>query len=222
MSHEHLDNWIDQIDWFHGDEYIRVIEAIDRDEDAGKCVLPRPENVLIPFTWFSPQDTRVVIINDEPLLSADHVTGLPLSVSPDCNDIPEVTQNVLSELYLDTGMRSPHGCLNRWARQGVLMLNLSMTVRENESGSHWNIGWQGLTDSVVKWVNRNTKNTVFMLWGQPAQAKRIHINRHHKVINCNSPKPETAHKGFFGSRPFSQTNDYLVEHNNHPISWYVL
>lgn len=219
MSHDHLDNWINNIDWFHGDEYLRVVEGIEQDEDAGKMILPPPENILNPFTWFAPEDTRVVLLNDEPYTDPAYATGLPLSVSPECTEYPEVLQNVLGELNLDTGVFPEHGCLNDWAKQGVLMLNLSMSVREGESGSHWSLGWSGLIDDVVKWVSANTEDTVFLFWGKPAQGKRIHVHRSHKVINTNSPRSEVANKGFFGSRPFTRTNQFFADRERPLIDW---
>lgn len=219
MSDNHLDRWIDCIDWFHTDGYLEVIDALERDEDNGGCIVPAPENILHPFTWFEPEDTRVVILNEEPIADLDKATGLPLSVSPECPEIPNITQNILDELTLDIGGLHEHGCLNNWAKQGVLMLNLSMSVLDKQPGSHDSIGWSGLIDDVVKWINTNTDNRVFLLWGKKTHGKRVYVNKNHCVIPSSSPNAETVYRGFFGSRPFSKANRYFSNHELDIIDW---
>lgn len=215
----HLDHWLEQIEWFETPEYEQVLQFLDDEDADGQQVLPNPESMLNAFTWFPPEETKVVILGQDPYPTPGHAHGLAFSVQPDVVPLPRSLQNIYSELELDFGSVPDTGNLEGWAQQGVLLLNTALSVRAGDAGSHSDIGWMGLTNEVVKLVSRVTKNSVFILWGKKAEAKRIYVSRNHKILASPHPSPLSAHRGFFGSRPFTQTNEYLVQHDREPIDW---
>lgn len=168
-----------------------------------------------PFT-----DTKVVIIGQDPYHGPGQANGLAFSVSPGIM-IPPSLRNIFKEINSDIGAPIPNdGDLTRWARQGVLLLNATLTVREHQPRSHANIGWSEFTDAAVRAVNEHCENVVFMLWGSDAIRKgsMIDTNRH-LVLKAPHPSPLSASRGFFGCRHFSQANAYLIAHGKDPIVW---
>lgn len=168
-----------------------------------------------PFT-----DTKVVIIGQDPYHGPGQANGLAFSVSPGIM-IPPSLRNIFKEINSDIGAPIPNdGDLTRWARQGVLLLNATLTVREHQPRSHANIGWSEFTDAAVRAVNEHGENVVFMLWGSDAIRKgsMIDTNRH-LVLKAPHPSPLSASRGFFGCRHFSQANAYLIAHGKDPIVW---
>ena len=131
--------------------------------------------------------------------------------------------NIYQELHEDLGCFIPnHGCLEKWARQGVLLLNTVLTVRAHQANSHQGQGWEQFTDAVIEAVNAQDRPIVFILWGRPAQAKeRMLTNPNHLILKAPHPSPLSAFRGFFGSRPFSQTNNFLKSHGVQPIDWQI-
>lgn len=168
-----------------------------------------------PFT-----DTKVVIIGQDPYHGPGQANGLAFSVSPGIM-IPPSLRNIFKEINSDIGAPIPNdGDLTRWARQGVLLLNATLTVREHQPRSHANIGWSEFTDAAVRAVNEHGENVVFMLWGSDAIRKgsMIDTNRH-LVLKAPHPSPLSVSRGFFGCRHFSQANAYLIAHGKDPIVW---
>lgn len=168
-----------------------------------------------PFT-----DTKVVIIGQDPYHGPGQANGLAFSVSPGIM-IPPSLRNIFKEINSDIGAPIPaDGDLTRWARQGVLLLNATLTVKEHQPRSHANIGWNEFTDAAVRAVNEHGENVVFMLWGSDAIRKgsMIDTNRH-LVLKAPHPSPLSASRGFFGCRHFSQANAYLIAHGKDPIVW---
>lgn len=168
-----------------------------------------------PFT-----DTKVVIIGQDPYHGPGQANGLAFSVSPGIM-IPPSLRNIFKEINSDIGAPIPaDGDLTRWARQGVLLLNATLTVKEHQPRSHANIGWSEFTDAAVRAVNEHGENVVFMLWGSDAIRKgsMIDTNRH-LVLKAPHPSPLSASRGFFGCRHFSQANAYLIAHGKDPIVW---
>lgn len=165
-------------------------------------------------------DTKVVIIGQDPYHGPGQANGLSFSVNPGI-EIPPSLRNIFKEINADTGAPIPqNGDLTRWAQQGVLLLNATLTVREHQPRSHANLGWSEFTDAAVRAINEHGDGVVFMLWGADAIRKGGMINRsRHMVLTAPHPSPLSASRGFFGCRHFSQANAYLMQHGKTPINW---
>lgn len=180
-----------------------------------------PKELLFSALKLTPYErTRVVILGQDPYHGPGQAHGLSFSVMPGVR-IPPSLQNIYKELESDLGISAPnHGYLLHWAEQGVLMLNAVLTVREGQPNSHKGLGWERFTDAIMMKLNERDEPLVFILWGSYAQQKGAFIDRRrHKVIRSPHPSPLSAHRGFLGSRPFSQTNDFLLEQGLGPIDW---
>ncbi|MDE6022864.1 MAG: uracil-DNA glycosylase [Muribaculaceae bacterium] len=183
-------------------------------------VYPPASKIFSAFDNSPFSNTKVVIIGQDPYHGPGQANGLAFSVSPGIM-IPPSLRNIFKEINSDIGTPIPaDGDLTRWARQGVLLLNATLTVREHQPRSHANIGWGEFTDAAVKAVNEHGENVVFMLWGSDAIRKgsMIDTNRH-LVLKAPHPSPLSASRGFFGCRHFSQANAYLSAHGKKPIVW---
>ncbi|AIQ13721.1 uracil-DNA glycosylase [Paenibacillus durus] len=166
--------------------------------------------------------TRVVILGQDPYHGAGQAHGLSFSVMPGVR-IPPSLRNIYTELASDIGADIPnHGSLLHWSQQGVLLLNAVLTVREGQPNSHKGMGWERFTDAIMEKLNERDTPLVFILWGSHAQQKGACIDHsHHKVIRSAHPSPFSAHRGFLGSNPFSQTNQFLSAHGLEPIDWNI-
>jgi uracil-DNA glycosylase len=163
----------------------------------------------------------VVIVGQDPYHGAGQAHGLSFSVQHGTR-IPPTLRNIYAELHSDLDIPFPtHGNLEAWAKQGVLLLNTSLTVREGEAGSHAGRGWETFTDAIISYLGSQEQHTVFVLWGAHAGKKASLIHQHHTVITSVHPSPLSAHRGFFGSRPFSQANRALSDHNQPEINWAI-
>ena len=184
------------------------------------AVYPPDDQVFAALSYFSPTETSVVILGQDPYHEHGQAHGLSFSVQPNIA-IPPSLRNIFAERENDIGLQPPvHGTLTQWAQQGVLLLNTSLTVREGVAGSHAKKGWEAITDQIIRTVNDNTERCVFILWGAHAQAKRKLITQgHHAVLEAPHPSPLSAYRGFFGSSPFSRTNALLQEAGRAPINW---
>ena len=183
-------------------------------------VFPPDDQVFAALSYFSPTEISVVILGQDPYHEHGQAHGLSFSVQPNI-PIPPSLRNIFAERENDIGLQPPiHGTLTPWARQGVLLLNTSLTVREGSAGSHAKKGWEEITDHIISTVNNNTERCVFILWGAHAQAKKKLITRgHHAILEAPHPSPLSAYRGFFGSAPFSRTNALLQEAGRAPIDW---
>ena len=163
-----------------------------------------------------------MILGQDPYHGEGQAQGLCFSVRPGV-DIPPSLVNIYKELEDDVGCYIPNnGCLEKWARQGVLLLNTVLTVRAHQANSHRDIGWEEFTDAAIRVLAEQDRPLVFILWGRPAQAKKAMIhNPAHLVLEAPHPSPLSAFRGFFGSRPFSQTNEYLKKNGLAPIDWQI-
>lgn len=170
---------------------------------------------LTPF-----ESTRVVILGQDPYHGPNQAHGLAFSVRRGVAIPPSLT-NIFKELHADLGISRPnHGCLEYWSKQGVLLLNATLTVRAGNAASHHGKGWEIFTDAVVKILGEAQRPIVFVLWGNSARQKRLLIAQpHHRVVESAHPSPLSAHAGFFGSRPFSAINSALVNFGDTPIDW---
>ena len=184
------------------------------------AVYPPDDQVFAALSYFSPTETSVVILGQDPYHEHGQAHGLSFSVQPNVA-IPPSLRNIFAERENDIGLQPPvHGTLTQWAQQGVLLLNTSLTVREGVAGSHAKKGWEAITDQIIRTVNDNTERCVFILWGAHAQAKKKLITQgHHAVLEAPHPSPLSAYRGFFGSSPFSRTNALLQEAGRAPIDW---
>jgi uracil-DNA glycosylase len=184
------------------------------------AVYPPDDQVFAALSYFSPTDTSVVILGQDPYHEHGQAHGLSFSVQPNIA-IPPSLRNIFAERENDIGLKPPvHGTLTQWAQQGVLLLNTSLTVREGVAGSHAKKGWEAITDQIIRTVNDNTERCVFILWGAHAQAKKKLITQgHHAILEAPHPSPLSAYRGFFGSSPFSRTNALLQEAGRAPIDW---
>ena len=184
------------------------------------AVFPSDDQVFAALSYFSPTETSVVILGQDPYHEHGQAHGLSFSVQPNIA-IPPSLRNIFAERENDIGLQPPvNGTLTPWAQQGVLLLNTSLTVREGVAGSHAKKGWEAITDQIIRIVNDNTERCVFILWGAHAQAKKKLITQgHHAVLEAPHPSPLSAYRGFFGSSPFSRTNALLQEAGRAPINW---
>lgn len=190
-------------------------------EYSTKTIYPPKHQIFNALNTTPLSDVKVVILGQDPYHGAGQAMGLSFSV-PKIIPKPPSLANILKELASDLGIPvSAHGDLTHWATQGVLLLNATLTVEAGKAGSHQNKGWEAFTDAVIDVINKHSEHTVFILWGSYAKKKGrfIDTNRH-LILTANHPSPLSANKGgFFGTRPFSQTNDYLIRHGKTPIDW---
>jgi uracil-DNA glycosylase len=184
-------------------------------------VFPSEDNVFAALQLTAPRDVRVVIVGQDPYHGAGQAHGLSFSVQYGTR-IPPSLRNIYAELHTDLEVPLPtHGNLEAWAKQGVLLLNTSLTVREGEAGSHSGHGWETFTDAIISYLGSQEQHTVFVLWGAHAGKKKPLISHQHTVITSVHPSPLSAHRGFIGSRPFSQANRALADHNQSEINWAI-
>lgn len=200
----------------------RACAAVDAERAAGHVVAPAPERVFAALALTPLDGVRAVILGQDPYPTPGHANGLAFSyVGP--TPLPRSLVNIYRERAEDLGAAPQrNGDLTRWARDGVLLLNTALTVREGASkaGSHLAIGWREVTDGIIAAVSRQRPHVVFLLWGAPAQAKRGLIDEgKHLVIASAHPSPLSARRGFFGSRPFSRANAWLEEMGEKAIDW---
>lgn len=183
-------------------------------------VFPPKEDIMTALRRTSPEKVKVLILGQDPYINKNQAHGLAFSVNMG-EKIPPSLKNIYEELSADLGIVPPtHGCLISWAEQGVLLLNTVLTVREGKSNSHKNKGWEIFTDVIIKYLAEKLKPMVFVLWGNSAQKKSEFIkNPDHLVIKSPHPSPLSAAGGFFGSKPFSRINEYLLKNNLEPVRW---
>lgn len=186
----------------------------------GVRVYPPASRIFAAFDASPFNETKVVIIGQDPYHGPGQANGLCFSVNPGM-EMPPSLRNIFKEVCDDTGATFPaDGDLSRWARQGVLLLNSSLTVREHAPKSHTGIGWERLTDAAVRKLATEREHLVFILWGSDAIRKGAFIDRNrHLVLTSPHPSPLSAHRGFFGNHHFSRANEYLMAHGKTPIVW---
>lgn len=203
---------------YYRDLYKKVLE-----EYHTHLVFPPADDIFNAFHLTPLSKVKVVILGQDPYHNEGQAHGLCFSVKPEV-EIPPSLVNIYKELHDDLGCEIPnHGCLVKWAEQGVLMLNTVLTVRAHQANSHRGIGWEEFTDAVIKAVNELDRPVVFILWGRPAQMKKSMLtNPKHLILEAPHPSPLSAYRGFFGSKPFSKTNKFLIENGIQPIDWQIV
>lgn len=187
-----------------------------------RVIYPKAEDIFNAFHLTPFSKVKCVILGQDPYHNEGQAHGLCFSVMPG-TEMPPSLVNIFQELHDDIGCYIPNnGCLKKWADEGVLLLNTVLTVRAHQPLSHRNIGWEQFTDAVIRAVNDLDRPVVFILWGKPAQQKKALLtNSKHLILESPHPSPLSAHRGFFGSKPFSKTNEYLISHGIEPIDWQI-
>ncbi|MCG7331942.1 uracil-DNA glycosylase [Salinicoccus roseus] len=182
-------------------------------------VFPPREQIYTAFELTPFENVRVVILGQDPYHGKGQSHGLAFSVN-DGVKIPPSLRNMYKELESDLGIKRTTGSLKDWAKEGVLLLNTVLTVDANQANSHRGLGWEPFTDGIISHVSDNLEHVVFILWGKPAQKKEKLIDASkHCIIKSTHPSPLSAHRGFFGTRPFSRANDYLEAHGRKTVDW---
>ncbi|MXV38382.1 uracil-DNA glycosylase [Flavobacteriaceae bacterium Ap0902] len=200
--------------------YFKELVSFVKSEYATKKVYPPGKLIFNAFDTVAPEDIKVVILGQDPYHGPGQAHGLSFSV-PLGIPTPKSLINIFKEIESDLGTPPPNnGNLERWATQGVFLLNASLTVRAGEPSSHQKSGWMQFTDKVIEKVSENCEHVVFMLWGNFAKEKMSLIDQdRHLILTSTHPSPFSAHKGFLGSKQFSRANAYLENHGKTPIKW---
>jgi uracil-DNA glycosylase len=210
LTHVHLDA-----------AFKELVLFLKQQQAAGKSIFPPDPQIFSAFDCTSFNDTRVVIIGQDPYHGTMQAHGLCFSVNKGVK-VPPSLKNIYKELKTDIeGFNIPvHGDLSHWAKQGVLLLNATLTVEKDKAGSHHGKGWEEFTDAVIKALSNQKKHVVFILWGKFAQSKAHLIDASkHLVLMAAHPSPFSAYNGFFGCKHFSQTNQYLKQHHLPVVNW---
>ena len=207
-------------DYLQRDDMQSLAAFLRQRKAAGARVFPPGPEIFAAFDATPFDETRVVILGQDPYHGPGQAHGLCFSVRPGV-PVPPSLQNVYKEIERDLGIARPdHGCLLPWAHRGVLLLNAVLTVESGQAGAHAGKGWEGFTDHVVETLDREREGLVFLLWGSYAQKKGAMIDRQrHRVLKAPHPSPLSAHRGFLGSGHFSAANQYLARHGQAPIDW---
>lgn len=197
--------------------YKKVME-----EYQTKLIFPPADDIFNAFALTPLKDVKVVILGQDPYHGDGQAHGLCFSVKPEV-DIPPSLVNIYQELRDDIGCYIPNnGYLTKWAEQGVLLLNTVLTVRAHQANSHRGIGWEEFTDAAIRILNEQDRPIVFILWGRPAQTKKVMLNNpRHLILEAPHPSPLSAYRGFFRSKPFSKTNAFLEQYGLDPIDWQI-
>lgn len=222
MSVQIGNDWDDILkDEWTKDYYINLRKKLI-DEYKNYTVYPNMYDIFNALKKVSYDDVKVVILGQDPYHGQGQAHGFSFSVKKGIKTPPSL-QNIYKELHSDLGLYIPNnGNLIKWANQGVLLLNSTLTVRAHQANSHKDLGWSILTDNIIKILNKRSNPIVFILWGKFAQSKEELItNDRHLIIKSAHPSPFAAHRGFFGSRPFSKTNEFLQKNNIKPIDWQI-
>lgn len=191
-------------------------------EYSSRVIYPASEDVFNAFDFTPLDQVKVVILGQDPYHGDGQAHGLCFSVKPEV-EIPPSLVNIYKELNEDLGCYIPNnGYLEKWARQGVMLLNTVLTVRAHQANSHRGIGWEAFTDAAIRVLSEQDRPMVFLLWGRPAQMKKSLLhNPKHLILEAPHPSPLSAYRGFFGCKHFSQANDFLVENGMEPIDWQI-
>lgn len=198
----------------------QIVLHLKTERSQGKTIYPPGGYIFNAFNSTPFDNVKVVILGQDPYHGAGQAHGLCFSVQNGVQPPPSLV-NIFKELQEDIGITIPrHGNLTHWAQQGVFLLNASLTVRSGEPMSHAKIGWARFTDTVIKKISERKKHVVFILWGKFAQEKKLLIDEtKHCIIKSAHPSPLSAHAGFFGSKPFSKTNQWLISQGIDPVDW---
>ena len=213
-------NWDNILHLEYNKDYFKNLMEILSQEEKKYKIYPKRDEIFQAFKLTDYDKIKCVIIGQDPYYGAGQANGLAFAVNRGVK-IPPSLQNIYKELNSDLSIPIPnHGDLSNWAKNGVFLLNSTLTVRENQANSHRNIGWQRFTDEVIRLINLKNENVVFILWGRFAQSKQSLItNKKHLILTGAHPSPLSCYNGFFGKKYFSKTNDFLEKNGIKPINW---
>ncbi len=213
-------SWKEKLDAEFAQPYFEALTRFVRDEYQRSTIYPPPALIFNAFAHCPFDHVRVVLLGQDPYHGPSQAHGLCFSVQDGVRPPPSL-QNIFKEVHDDIGTAIPtSGNLERWADQGVFLLNATLTVRKSEAGSHQGKGWETFTDAVIKLLAQEKEHLVFLLWGNYARQKSALIDKQkHLVLEAPHPSPFSAYSGFFGCKHFSKTNTYLAQHGFMPIDW---
>ena len=216
-------DWIQAVGGEFRKPYYKELYDFVKEEYSTRVIYPPADDIFNALHLTPLKEVKVVILGQDPYHNEHQAHGLSFSVLPDQREIPPSLQNIYKELHDDLGCYIPdNGYLEKWARQGVLMLNTVLTVRAHQANSHQGHGWEQFTDAILEAVNQEDRPIVYLLWGRPAQSKiPMLTNPKHLILKAPHPSPLSAYRGFFGCRHFSQTNAFLESHGAAPIDWQI-
>lgn len=208
-------------DEFNKDYFKNILKQVEKEYKEKTCYPPKNE-IFNAFRYTTYENLKVVIIGQDPYHGVNQAEGLSFSVKNTVSRPPSL-QNIFKELESDLGIKIPiNNSLIPWAKEGVLLLNAVLTVEEKKPASHQMIGWEIFTDEVIRIINKKESPVVFILWGNFARnKKKLITNPNHFIIESPHPSPFSAYNGFFGSKPFSKTNNYLISKGIKPINWQI-
>lgn len=216
-------DWLDTLKDEFSKEYYKKLYHFVLNEYNTHVVYPPADDIFNAFHLTPLSEVKVLILGQDPYHNEHQAHGLCFSVLPDQPDIPPSLQNIYKELQDDLGCYIPNnGFLEKWAKQGVLMLNTVLTVRAHQANSHQGKGWEKFTDAIISAVNEQNRPIVYLLWGRPAQSKiPMLTNPKHLILKAPHPSPLSAYRGFFGCKHFSKTNEFLQNNGIEPIDWQI-
>lgn len=216
-------DWLQAVGGEFRKPYYKQLYEFVKEEYSTRVIYPPADDIFNALHLTPLKEVKVVILGQDPYHNEHQAHGLSFSVLPDQREIPPSLQNIYKELHDDLGCYIPdNGYLEKWARQGVLMLNTVLTVRAHQANSHQGHGWEQFTDAILEAVNQEDRPIVYLLWGRPAQSKiPMLTNPKHLILKAPHPSPLSAYRGFFGCRHFSQANAFLESHGAAPIDWQI-
>ena len=215
-------DWLPALKDEFNKDYYRKLFAYVKDEYNNNVVYPPSDDIFNALHLTPLNEVKVLILGQDPYINEGQAHGLCFSVQPGI-EAPPSLKNIYAELQSDLGCSIPNnGCLTKWAKQGVLLLNTVLTVRAHQSNSHQGMGWENFTDAIIRKVNEQDRPIVYMLWGRPAQTKMKMLNNpNHLILTAPHPSPLSVYRGFWGCKHFSKANDFLVSHGIEPIDWQI-
>ncbi len=211
-------NWNDILNYEFKQEYFKKINSFLELENNNYTIYPPKDNIYRCFNLTDFNNVKCVILGQDPYFNEGEANGLAFSV--DCLKLPPSLKNIYKELFDDLGIIKKDGDLSGWAKEGVLLLNTTLTVRKKEPNSHSKCGWNIFTDNIIKYLNNSSNPICFILWGSNAIAKKKLItNPNHFILTSPHPSPLSSYRGFFGSKPFSKCNKFLTSVGIENIDW---
>lgn len=216
-------DWLEAVGGEFRKAYYKELYEFIKQEYSTRVVYPPADDIFTALHLTPLKDVKVLVLGQDPYHNDRQAHGLSFSVLPEQKEIPPSLQNIYKELQDDLGCDIPNnGYLEKWARQGVLMLNTVLTVRAHQANSHQGKGWERFTDAILEKVNEQDRPIVYLLWGRPAQNKIPMLNNpKHLILKAPHPSPLSAYRGFFGCRHFSQANEFLTANGAKPVDWQI-